>query len=262
MPEMMCIIEKMFFILKKIITPFLLPPGLFILLLISSGTFFIRRNNRQTGIFNIAIGVLIWLISTAPVSQLLLRGLEADFQIPQNPPGDVIIILGGGIIDKVPDLSGIGEPSEIMLGRIVTAVRLQKKLKIPIIISGGKVYKNKSAGAPIIKRFLIDLGINENSIIVEEESRDTIENAEFTKEICLAFGFKRPIILTSAYHLKRSQIAFERVDIKPILFPASFRTKKNANFSWYSFLPSAGNLMLVSIAIHEYLGILYYKILY
>ena len=91
----------------------------------------------------------------------------------------MIILLGGGIIDKVPDLSGFGIPSDDMLGRIVTAVRLQKKLHVPIIVSGGKVYKRGSAEAHIVKRFLVDLGVAESRIIVEDKSRNTFKKEKY-----------------------------------------------------------------------------------
>ncbi|MGD9363586.1 MAG: YdcF family protein, partial [Desulfobacterales bacterium] len=192
------------FLFKKLVAPFLLPPGLFILVLLLSGVFLIIWHRRKIGIFNLVVGLIFWIFCSAPFSNFLMRGLESEFQIPQPVKGDVIVLLGGGSIDKVPDFSGSGIPTDRMIGRIVTAVRLQKYLNIPIIVSSGKVHKNSSAGALIAKRFLIDLGVEEGKIVIEDKSRDTYENAKYTREICLRNGYKNPILVTSASHLKRS----------------------------------------------------------
>ena len=250
------------FIAKKIITAFLLPPGIFIVILLFSGLWFLFKKNWKAGIINCFLGISMWAFSISPVADAMLRGLESDFKIPENPNGDVIILLGGGIYDKVPDLSGIGAPSEDMLGRIVTAVRLQKRLNVQVIISGGAVFKGRKAEAPIVKRFLIDLGVPDKKVIIEDKSRDTIENARYTKEICKKYGFKKPILVTSAYHMKRSVMSFKKVNTDVLPFPANFKTWKIKKYGWEDCLPNAYAFKNVSTSLHEHIGFLFYKIAY
>lgn len=248
------------FILKKIVTPFFLPPGIFIVVLIIFGARFLFKKQWRAGIVNCVIGFSMWFISMSPVSDAMLRGLESGFYIPQKPDGDVIILLGGGVHEGSPDLSGVGVPSEDMVVRIVTAVRLQRKLDIPIIVSGGTVFEHQKAEAPIVRRFLIDLGVPANKVIVEDKSRDTIENAKYTMEICKKTGLKRPVLVTSAYHMKRSVMSFEKVGLKAIPLPAGFKTWQNKKYGWENYLP--GGLEDATIAVHEYLGLLFYKSAY
>jgi uncharacterized SAM-binding protein YcdF (DUF218 family) len=250
------------FLFKKLVAPFILPPGIFILALLLSGVFLIFWHRRKIGIFNLVVGLLFWIFCSAPFSNFLMRGLESEFQIPQKVKGDVIVLLGGGSINDVPDFSGYGIPTDRMVGRIVTAVRLQKYLNIPIIVSSGKTRKNRSSGAFIAKRFLIDLGVEEGQIVIEEKSRDTHENAKYTREICLKSGYKNPILVTSASHLKRSLLAFRKVGIDIIPYPANFRSGSIKNHELYSYLPHSSSLMTTSIALHEYLGILFYNLAY
>jgi uncharacterized SAM-binding protein YcdF (DUF218 family) len=250
------------FFLKKLVTPFILPLGIFILALIFSGALFIFLKRRKIGIFNLTLGLLMWTFCSAPFSNFLIGGLESEFEVSSSVKGDAIILFGGGIIDKVPDFSGYGTPSDGMMGRIVTAVRLQKKLNIPIIVSGGKVYKNWSSEALIVKRFLVDLDVEERQIVIEEKSRDTYENAKYTKEICLRKNYKRPILITSAFHMKRALLSFKKVGFEVIPYPASFKSKNVQDVEWASYLPRSGSLNGTSDAFHEYLGILYYKIAY
>jgi uncharacterized SAM-binding protein YcdF (DUF218 family) len=250
------------FIIKKIITSFILPPGIFIVILFAFGIILMMNRQRKIGLANILLGFLIWIFSISPTSYLFLSSLESDFYEYKNPKGDVIILLGGGIYEDVRDLSGSGFPAGDMLGRLVTAVRLHKRLDIPIIISFGSVYKDRNAGAPIVKRFLMDLGVDESRIILEDRSRDTFENAKYSIELCEKQGFTSPILLTSAYHLKRSYWVFEHLGMNVSPFPAYFKTHDHPSYHWYSFLPSRGSISSISSALHEYLGLIFYKIYY
>lgn len=251
----------MFFI-KKLITPFVLPPGIFVLALIAAGALFIFKKRRKIGISNLALGLLLWIFCSAPFSNYLIGGLESEFDLSADVSGECIILLGGGIIDGVHDFSGIGTPTDSMLSRIVTAVRLQRKLDIPIIVSGGKIRENISSEAQIARRFLVDLGVAEGKILIEENARDTYENAKYTRDICLTRNFQKPILVTSAFHMKRALLAFKKVGLDVAPYPAGFRSKNAQEVEWLSYLPRAGSLEAASDAIHEHLGILFYRLAY
>lgn len=248
------------FIFKKALTPFLLPPGIFITLLLLSGYVFFRRKKRKAARIHIILGLVLWAFTVVPISDALLRSLESGINIPDNPKGDMIILLGGGVYEGATDLTGLGAPSEEMLARIITAVRLQKKLNIPIIVSGGAVFKGKKAEAPIVKRFITDLGIPEHMVIVEDKSRDTIENAKYSLELCKRFNCKEPILVTSSFHMKRSVMSFEKVGLKVMPVPAGFKTWADKKYIWEDFLPHG--LENMAIAMREYIGLFFYKIFY
>jgi uncharacterized SAM-binding protein YcdF (DUF218 family) len=163
------------------------------------------------------------------------------------------------VYDKVPDLSGIGAPSEEMIARLVTAVRLQKRLNVPVIISGGAVFKGRQAEAPIVRRFLTDLGVPDKKVIIEDKSRDTIENARYTAEICKRLGYKKPLLVTSAYHMKRSIMSFSKVSLDVTALPAGFKTWKNKRYIWHDYLPDAFDMRNSYVALHEHIGLLFYK---
>lgn len=246
------------FLLKKILTPFLLPPGIFIVILLCSGLWFLYRKQRKAGLLNLTIGLALWLFAILPVSNVLMHGLESKYHLPKDAQGDVIILLGGGVYYGVPDLSGVGAPSEDMLSRIVTAVRLQKKLNVPVIISGGVVFSGHASEALIGKRFLVDLGVPADKIVMEENSRDTLENTRYTKEICERHQFKKPLLITSAYHMERAVWSFQKIGLEVTPFPANFHTHEGGQYSWHDFLPR--DLRSAYTALHEYLGLLFYKL--
>lgn len=248
------------FIFKKALTPFLLPPGIFVTLLLLSGYVFFRRKKRKAARIHIVLGLVLWAFTIVPLSDTLLSSLESGIKIPENPQGDIIILLGGGAYEGTYDLTGIGAPSEEMLTRTITAVRLQRKLDIPIIVSGGSVFKGKKAEAPIVKRFIIDLGVPEHMVIVEDKSRDTIENAKYSLELCKKFKCKEPILVTSAFHMKRSVMSFEKVGLKVLPVPAGFRTWAGKKYIWEDYMPHG--LENMSITVREYMGLAFYKIFY
>lgn len=248
------------FMLKKIVTPFVLPPGIFILFLVVLGITMTFSRRWRIGLMNLALGLALWALASAPVANSLMRGLEAEFSIPSDPAGDVIILLGSGIVDGVPDLSGTESPSPLMMGRIVTAVRLYQRLKLPIIVSGGReAVDGAVAEASVAARFLADLGVPENMIIQEDRALDTAQNARLTAAICRQKGFARPILLTAAYHLKRARLAFEAAGMQVTPFPAYFLGSTNIPCRWRHILPRAQALYNCSNALHEYIGILYYR---
>lgn len=248
------------FAFKKIITPFLLPPGLFILVIVLVSFLMGSRKRWKLALVNLTMGLTLYALSTVPVANFLIQGLESDFSIPENPSGDVIILLGGGIIDRVPDLTGTAAPSPLMMGRIVTAVRLYQQLELPIIVTGGRGFGDGDvAEAPVVRRFLVDLGVPENSVTLEDRARDTAQNARLTAAICRQQGFSKPILLTAAYHLKRAGMAFNAAGMTFSPFPAYFLGARNVPYEWRHLLPRAGALFTSANALHEYIGILYYR---
>jgi len=248
------------FIVKKLVTPFLIPPGIFIVILLLTGYCLWRRNLRKYAVINIAIGLMLWGVSINPASVALMRGLEADLAIPRHIQGDVIILLGGGINEGVPDLTGSGTPSDDMMARVVTAVRIQRRLDVPVIVSGGSVFAGRGAEAPVIRRFLIDLGVREKQVLLESRSRDTMENATYCRDIIRKHGFRHPLLVTSAYHMRRSIKAFQRAGVAATPVPAQFATGGALPWIWSDLLPGPVPLLNSAKALREYWGLLFYRV--
>jgi uncharacterized SAM-binding protein YcdF (DUF218 family) len=206
--------------------------------------------------------MFIWLFSISPVANTMLRWLESDYVIPQNPQGDVIILLGERVDSYVPDIFGIGTPSGTTLNRMIAAVKLQKNKDIPVIVSHGKDRKSSLSKGSIIKRYLVEFGIPRSKIILEERSRNTFENVRYSVELCTKNDFKFPIVVTSAYHMKRSILSFNKLRKQVIAYPAHFLSWENREYSWESFLPKNKNLKNSSIALKEYLGLVFYNLFY
>jgi len=249
-------------IFKYIVKSLIIPPGAIFLLLLILNVWHVIKKIKNIGIYNIFIACLIGLISIPPVSHSMLRFLESDYKFIKNPQADVIIVLGERFLTGVSDFSGVGAPSPLMMTRLFTAARLQKRLNVPIIVSYGITANNKLLESIIAERYLVEFGVSYEDIIIEDKSRDTFENAKNSKALCLDMGFKKPIIVTSAYHLKRSTLSFNKVGMSVTPFPSNFLSPIKKDYGWYSIFPSYESFKNSSIAIKEYLGLIYYQLLY
>jgi uncharacterized SAM-binding protein YcdF (DUF218 family) len=247
----------MIFIVKKLITHCLLPPGIFIILLLIAFVFLKRRLRFVALLF----ALFIYVLSIGPTKDLLLVPLEDSFPVPAIETvktGDAYVVLGGGIYDNAPDVDGKGTLSGDALARVLAAYKLYRISKKPVILSGGRIL-GRTAEADIAKRTLLSLGVGEKDIITESKSMDTYENAMFVKELCDAHKIKRIVLVTSAYHMKRSHLLFSRHFREIIPCPAGYITSRT-KYDALSFLPSAAALADLSLAMKEYMGIAFYRI--
>ncbi len=247
--------------IQRILASFLLPSGILVTLFAAAGLWHLRNGRRLAGSIHLALGALLWLLSIHPGADLVVRGLEAPYEAGREPRGDVIVLLGGGVAGGAPDLSGTGAPSEEMWTRVTTAARLQKKLGVPVIVSAGKVFRRNAAEAPVVKRVLVDLGVPADRIVLEDRSRDTRENAAYTAEIAGRAGYRNPVLVTSAYHMRRASMEFRRAGFAATPCPAGFQTWTGKGYGPEDLLPDAGSLRRSAIGFRERAALFVYGVL-
>ena len=246
------------FLVKKIITPFLLPPGIFVTVLLAAGGGNILRRRFRAGGWLTALGLVMWLAATPFAAHPLAAVLERGLDQPRRPEGDVIVLLGGGVDGWAVDMTGIGVPFKAMMARIVTAVRLQARMGLPVLVTGGRVFHMPTSEAAVVRRFLTDLGVPAERILTEERSRDTAENARYCAAICRRQGLRHPILITQAIHMKRAVLAFEAAGLTVTAFPVALEHRLNRPGHWTDGLPrSFGPLAEV---LYEALGLVYYRL--
>jgi uncharacterized SAM-binding protein YcdF (DUF218 family) len=248
------------FELKKIISAFLLIPGIFIVFFIITGIYGIRKKIFILK-FNLLAGIILYCFSISFVANYMLSFIEKESIYSGKPAVDAIILLGGGVMEGVPDISGTSIPSSDMTVRIVDTVRLYKKYKLPVVVSGGSI-SGKVKEAVVAKRFLTDLGVKDKDIILEDSSKDTIENALYVKEIFRKKGYKKGLLVTSAYHIRRSEFLFKKAGLDVYPHSCGISSNKSIEFNLYDFLPGIGYLNQSAATIKEALGLLFYFIKY
>jgi len=247
------------FLIKRIFEAFIFPPGLFAVLPILAALVMFRWKDRRAAWLSLSVGIFIWICSMPILADRLLMKLEDDLKIPAVAGGDVIILLGSGFSEGAMDMTGPGVPSPEMMSRIVTAVRLQKRTGLPLIISSGVSFTGKVTEADAAARIIEDLGVGREKIFKEAESKDTGDNAVKVRRICDANGFKKAILVTSASHMKRALMIFRMAGFDVVPFPAAFSTWEKNEIRWREFLPTSTSL---DTSLHEFIGLVYYRIFF
>ena len=79
------------FAMKKCISAFLLPPGIFVVALLFLGWRLWRNKRRRFAICSLLLALALWILSTSVTAEMLMGQLEKGFSIPQTPKGDVIV---------------------------------------------------------------------------------------------------------------------------------------------------------------------------
>jgi uncharacterized SAM-binding protein YcdF (DUF218 family) len=247
------------FLFKKLLTPFLLPPGLFSALAFCLAALRFRKDRKQALTWA-GFALLIWAASIKPVGDLALARLEYAYPPPVEIKADAVVLLSGGIQEGVPEPLGVPELTGASLDRALAAAGIYRRYKLPVLVTGGTVFSRVSEAGEI-KKYLISLGVPQEEIFTEELARDSRENAVFSKKICDEKGYKRVALVTSAYHMRRAVWSFKKAGFKDLVpCPAAYKTSKAPEYYYIDFLPCSGENLRV--AIHEYLGSVFYRLRY
>jgi uncharacterized SAM-binding protein YcdF (DUF218 family) len=249
------------FFLKKLIRAFVLPPGVFIAVFATWGAILLWRRKRS-GWIPLSAAAVLYLLSVAVVADPLLSLVEVRIWNPADVrSADVIVLLGGGIVEGAADLTGDAAPSPDMMCRLVDTVRLQRQTGKPVIVAGGKVEDGPSE-AGVVKRFLVEFGVPADAVLLDEHSRDTVENARYSARIMRERGFRKALIVTSGYHLRRSLLLFRAAGVPCAGYPSNLMAERKKSLGFLDFLPSVEAFRKSAVALREMLGGVFYEVRY
>lgn len=249
----------MLYIIKFLYNSFLLPPGIFILAMVLLGFYLFKiKKDKKSAIAIFSVAFMLYITSIHAFAGVLMRNLESSYYPPKDFKADAgaIVVLGGGATPDTPNIGSKGHLSGTSISRLVTAVKIHNRTNLPVIVTGGKVFCDSGNEADIARRQLLELGIKPRDIIVENQSRTTQENAIYTSRILKNMDVKKVILVTSAYHMKRSVFCFKKTGIGTIPFPTDYSMSIKAKLHFNLFAPSYGGLSTTGVALHEYLGLL------
>jgi uncharacterized SAM-binding protein YcdF (DUF218 family) len=149
--------------------------------------------------------------------------------------------------------------------RVLHALQLYKMGKInQILIVGGsgRVTGDIISEAPELKKVFLLCGVPEEAILLETDSRNTYENAVFSKKIVDSLGITgRKLLITSAFHMPRSKACFDKAGLVTDIFPADFSGGTTTNTPDVWLLPNERAMGGWSVLIHEWLGYIVYKLM-
>lgn len=250
----------MFFYLSKILL-FLLNPVIwvFALLIYSWRT---KIETRKKKSFYAALITLFVFGNSFIVDEFMRAWEYTSADMKKTEQFDYAVILGGmASYDPRLDQPQFARSADRLWQPLVLLQQHQVK---KIIISGGsgsiEFPQYKEAG--ILKKYLLKLGIPDSAIIIENESRNTRENAVNTKKIIDSLQIKSKILfVTSGFHMRRAIACFKKVGVTNIRPWPTDRYSGPRKFGIdHCFIPNVEAMSEFSLLIHEITGFLIYKI--
>jgi uncharacterized SAM-binding protein YcdF (DUF218 family) len=244
------------FVLSKTLLFLILPPS-GILVLMAAGMLLGRRH-QSTGRALVALGTItLYLFSISSVADMLIRPLES-FSRPYSGTKDrvdAVVVLGGGVYD----LSWVPAPpapSGTSLERLAAAIEIARSLKVPLVISGasGEIAGNGPKEAHAMADAAVRLGFPRKAIVIEDRSRNTLENAEAVGKLITG---RTIVLVTSAFHMKRASGMFRKLGFTVIPAPTGYHSETRPS-SWTGLIPHADNLATSSTAISERISLSWY----
>ena len=251
---------RLFFSISKIFW-FVVQPLNLAIFLLAAGLVAALFGRRP--LFVTAAGLSLLILAAASWTSLgamLLTPLEERFARPAFPERvDGIIVLGGGLEGGI-NLARGGYELNSGGDRLVEAAVLARRYPAAkIVISGGNgsLVLDGEGDADTAPRLLAALGIPAERLILEDKSRDTYENALFSKQLVAPKQGETWLLVTSAFHMPRSIGLFRKVGFAVLPWPVDYRTTGREGISLFSDGPLDA-LQTTTTAVREWIGLAAY----
>src|ERR1700728_489155 len=253
----------MFFVLSKIAGFFALPSNLLIAIGLLGVVLLCTRYTRLASWLIVTSLVLIAVAGLSPLGNALILPLEQRF-----PPWDAsrgapdgIVLLGGMIVPDISAARGTVSLNEAAERITATAELARRYPAARIVMTGGSsaLIFDEGPEAFFAVQQLEALGVAHDRITAEEQSRNTIENAVFSRLIANPKPGERWLLVTSAYHMPRAIAAFRAAGFPVEAYPVDWRTRGPIDAT-APLVSVIGGLEMTDFAMHEWVGLLVYRL--
>lgn len=254
-------LTAMFFPLSKILGFFAIPSNLAISIGLLGLLLLPTRFARAGRALAFASLIVLAILGLSPVGNALMIPLEDRFPRWDATRGapDGIIVLGGAIspdVSAARDEVALNEAAE----RLTVAAELARRYPAArIVFSGGSgaLIYDEGAEAPFALRLLENLGIPRARILLEDRSRNTVENAIFSKALIQPEPGERWLLVTSAHHLPRAIGVFRKMGFPVEPYAVDWRTRGAAD-ALRPFATLGDGLRRSDTAVREWVGLAVY----
>ena len=250
--------QDLYFIASKVVWFFLEPLHLLALLILTWGLALWVKSRFVT---LLSIVTVLWtlLLGATPIWNTLLHSHEVAHQSGKPTQIEGIIVLGGAFNELVTEthdqvsMNGAGE-------RMTEALTLMRHYPdVPVVFSGfsGRFIRGALSESDVALRFFNETTGSTERVILENQSRNTFENALYTKDLIGFAGDKPWLLVTSAFHMPRAFEIFKDRGIHVIPYPVDFRSRTpSTEFRWDL---GTGSHQL-NILLHEWIGLWVYRL--
>jgi uncharacterized SAM-binding protein YcdF (DUF218 family) len=244
--------------MRILIESLLLPPGI-LLIVFALGLLVALRWRRLGRGLQITAFVALYALSTPYVGHRLLASLEPAAPLDRQRIGEAgaIIVLSANAGGLTPEY-GTDTVGAMTLERMRYAARLQRETGLPLLVTGGIPGRfARPIAVTMAEAFRDDFGVTPRW--TEERAQTTAENAAFSAPLLQRDGISTVLLVTQAWHMPRAVLAFAASGLTVIPAPTMFTVVSSEP---RTFLPGIGAFRNAYFALHEYLGIGWYRLSY
>ena len=236
-------------------TNFMIGLGLIGLMLLATRW---RRLGSRLMIVSLA---LLAICAWSPLGKLLLYPLETRFPAwdASNGAPDGIIVLGGPIDADLSVAHGTAVLSAAGDRIVATAALAHRYPRTRVLYTGGSanLLSNDAKEADFAADLFENLGIARSRLVMERSSRNTLENAEFSKALVNPKPGERWLMVTSAFHMPRAVGLFRKAGFSVEAYPVDWKLGRGAEL--FTFFNLAGDgLSRTDTAVREWMGLFAY----
>jgi uncharacterized SAM-binding protein YcdF (DUF218 family) len=244
-----------------------LPPACFFVLFLI-GLLLKKRWPRSGRAFLWAVLAVVYLSTTPYLAGELMAPLQPYGPVdPLNfdPEVGAIVVLGAGVYFGAPEYwlpqtqsYSVDTAGGLTLQRLQYAAFLAKLTDKPILVSGGATGPSPGSTVADAMRLTLLRDFAVRVRWVENQSESTFANGRFSAALLRAEGIGKIYLVTHAWHMPRAMIAFENTGLEVV--PAPTRFVSRSEITWRDFLPSMNAFETTYYAVHEELGIAWYRL--
>jgi uncharacterized SAM-binding protein YcdF (DUF218 family) len=252
----------LFFVLSKTLGIIALPTNFLILLGVAGAILLLTRLAPLGRKLLVGSVLLLAICGFSPFGNILLYPLEERF-----PPWDAtrgapdgIVVLGGAVETEASEFHG-ETALNASAGRMIAAAMLARRYpNARILFSGGSanlIGEDSHKEADYVAALFEGLGISRDRLTLERLSRNTFENAEFSRALAAPKAGERWLLVTSAFHMPRSVGIFRKVGFAVEPYPTDWRLAGPADLLRLTAFSVEG-LQHTDLAVREWIGLLAY----
>jgi uncharacterized SAM-binding protein YcdF (DUF218 family) len=231
------------------------PPYL-TLLLLALGALGWMMGKHRASLAIAAVGIAWSMFWSIPACSDWLRG-SLERQNPRVdegrlPRGDAIVVLGGGMHYSWLRRRDV-TADDLRSSRLAAGARAWQAGRAPLVILSGGGGGRHGTEAAMMARAIGQLGVPMSSLLLEEKSRSTQDNAVNTARLSRERGIHRVLLVTSAVHMPRARLLFQRAGVEVVPVPVPEIAHRDG---WRdTWLPARGALWRSGRALKEYAGL-------
>ena len=239
-------------------------PMLWVVAILVIGLWFKRSRRNNTNALIYSAIALILVTGWKPLPDLGIRQLERqypEFSPEQDLSGyEGVVVLGGAMDEgyiaqghRQPVLNGAAE----RMTAAVALARSQPKLRVLFTGGEGRYFGSGPSEAQRAQAFFTAMGLPAGRVTMEDQSRNTYDNARMSASLPGVDVHQKWLLLTSAWHMPRSMATFTKAGWNVTAYPVDFRT---GNHTPWSEFDTGDGLKQWSLLLHEWLGLLAYRL--